>query len=193
MSHKTIILGEANVGKTNIVLRLCNNEFNKYEQATISCTFQLIKMGDKLLELWDTCGQEKFDALIPMYYRDAKVVLIVYDVTDEHSINKANYWIKKIKEFEYRARIILVANKIDLKHKIKTNKIDELKELTNQYIEISAKEGKHLDTLKQYIIDEINIYNEVSQQVNMWRSKEKKKIVSLNEKKNKKKKSWCPC
>ena len=35
------------------------------------------------LMLYDTAGQEKFKSLIPMYIRDAAVILIVYDITSD--------------------------------------------------------------------------------------------------------------
>lgn len=41
------------------------------------------------LNLWDTAGQEKFDALTKLYFKNAEAAIIVYDVTNETSFEKA--------------------------------------------------------------------------------------------------------
>jgi GTPase SAR1 family protein len=33
--------------------------------------------------IWDTAGQEKFDSLTKLYFKDAEAALIVYDVTNK--------------------------------------------------------------------------------------------------------------
>lgn len=32
-------------------------------------------------QIWDTAGQENFRSLVPMFLRDAKIALLVYDIT----------------------------------------------------------------------------------------------------------------
>ena len=45
--------------------------------------------GKMKLNLWDTAGQEKFDALTKLYFKNAEAAIIVYDVTNEVSFEKA--------------------------------------------------------------------------------------------------------
>jgi Ras-related protein Rab-21 len=40
------------------------------------------------LSLWDTAGQEKYGALVPVYYKLADGAILLYDVTDEDSFQK---------------------------------------------------------------------------------------------------------
>ena len=52
------------------------------------------------LNLWDTAGQEKFDALTKMYFKGAQAAIIVYDVTNELSFEKAQKWVQELQDQE---------------------------------------------------------------------------------------------
>lgn len=43
--------------------------------------------------MWDTAGQERFRSLVPMYYRNADAVAIIFDVSDRESFNQVKSWI----------------------------------------------------------------------------------------------------
>lgn len=45
-------------------------------------------------QLWDAAGQERFRALMPLYYRGAQAAILVYDVTDETSLQDIKFWIE---------------------------------------------------------------------------------------------------
>jgi Ras-related protein Rab-7A len=44
------------------------------------------------LQIWDTAGQERFQSLGVAFYRGADACLLVYDVTDPHSLDNLNNW-----------------------------------------------------------------------------------------------------
>ncbi|KAJ3377210.1 Vacuolar protein sorting-associated protein 21 [Entophlyctis sp. JEL0112] len=82
---KLVLLGEAAVGKSSLVLRFVNNEFPKKKEPTIGAAFltQKCRLEDKIIkfEIWDTAGQERFAPLAPMYYRNAQAAVVAYDIT----------------------------------------------------------------------------------------------------------------
>jgi Ras-related protein Rab-5C len=82
---KLVLLGEAAVGKSSLVLRFVNNEFQENKEPTIGAAFltQKCKVDDNIIkfEIWDTAGQERFHSLAPMYYRNAQAAIVAYDVT----------------------------------------------------------------------------------------------------------------
>ena len=82
---KLVLLGEAAVGKSSLVLRFVNNEFQENKEPTIGAAFltQKCKLDDKIIkfEIWDTAGQERFHSLAPMYYRNAQAAVVAYDLT----------------------------------------------------------------------------------------------------------------
>lgn len=116
---KLVLLGEAAVGKSSLVLRFVSDEFQENKEPTIGAAFltQRCSIGDRTIkfEIWDTAGQERFASLAPMYYRNAQAALVVYDITKPASFIKARHWVKELHEQASPGIIIaLVGNKADL-------------------------------------------------------------------------------
>ncbi|KAJ3415059.1 Ras- protein Rab-5C [Chytridiales sp. JEL 0842] len=116
---KLVLLGEAAVGKSSLVLRFVHNEFQENKEPTIGAAFttQKCKLEDKIIkfEIWDTAGQERFHSLAPMYYRNAQAAIVAYDITKPASLEKAKAWVKELqRQANPNIIIALVGNKLDL-------------------------------------------------------------------------------
>ncbi len=117
---KTVIIGEGGSGKSSIIKRLLYNKYNDFLDSTIGAQFFTKKIGDSnKLEIWDTCGQERYRSLIPMYLRNAVIVCIVIslDKSNESIDNEKQYWLNYLQQnhtmsVEYKK--ILLYNKSDL-------------------------------------------------------------------------------
>ena len=51
------------------------------------------------LQIWDTAGQEKFNAITQNYYRNCDGIFLVYDVTNENSFNNVSNWLRNIQKY----------------------------------------------------------------------------------------------
>ena len=73
---KLVLLGEAAVGKSSLVLRFVKGHFTEFQESTIGAAFmtQTLALDDTTVkfEIWDTAGQERYHSLAPMYYRGAQ-------------------------------------------------------------------------------------------------------------------------
>ncbi len=91
ISIKTIICGDAGVGKTCILQRLAGNAFDPEQRSTIGVDFIVRTFCAQpsnrqyKLQLWDTCGQERFATVTAAYYRGAQVILFVFDLCKKES------------------------------------------------------------------------------------------------------------
>ena len=129
---KIVLLGDVSVGKTSIASRYCKNSFNDHHINTIGGAYQQQKVvlnnGAMVkLHIWDTSGQERFRAMTNLYYRDAQVAILTYDITNESSFNSIEFWIKELRYKVENENMILclVGNKCDVninERKIMTNK-----------------------------------------------------------------------
>ncbi|RFU32553.1 hypothetical protein B7463_g3773, partial [Scytalidium lignicola] len=117
---KLVLLGESAVGKSSIVLRFVKDAFDSYRESTIGAAFltQTISLDDTTtvkFEIWDTAGQERYKSLAPMYYRNANCAVVVYDITQASSLDKAKAWVKELqRQANENIIIALAGNKLDL-------------------------------------------------------------------------------
>ncbi|CAI6767726.1 VPS21 [Saccharomyces cerevisiae] len=155
-SIKLVLLGEAAVGKSSIVLRFVSNDFAENKEPTIGAAFLtqrvIINEHTVKFEIWDTAGQERFASLAPMYYRNAQAALVVYDVTKPQSFIKARHWVKELHEQASKDIIIaLVGNKIDMLQEGGERKVarEEGEKLAEEkgllFFETSAKTGENVN------------------------------------------------
>ena len=121
-SIKVVLIGESGVGKTSIISKFTKGIFNQDIMSTNGATFSTkkkeFKNSKKTLsfEIWDTAGQEKYRSLAKMFFKDAAVALIVYDITNKESFEELKkYWLNIIKENGPQKMIMyIVGNKYDL-------------------------------------------------------------------------------
>ncbi|MCJ1403662.1 GTP-binding protein of the rab/ypt [Xylographa trunciseda] len=112
--------GESAVGKSSLVLRFVKDQFDDYRESTIGAAFltQTIALDDSTtvkFEIWDTAGQERYKSLAPMYYRNANCAVVVYDITQASSLDKAKAWVKELqRQANENIIIALAGNKLDL-------------------------------------------------------------------------------
>jgi len=147
--YKLIFLGDQSVGKSCILNRFMNDTFTEEYQATIGLDFQSknvqIDNQDIHLLLYDTAGQEKFRALIPMYTRDANIILLVYDVTSKDSFLHLSDWLRDLTNVKKEEVIFaVVGNKTDLddRREVNSNEGENYaKEHDFIFAEVSAKTG----------------------------------------------------
>ena len=125
---KIILVGESGTGKTSLISSVQGLTF--YEGTQLSTVISsFIKLSIKISEkdycinLWDTIGQERYRSLTNIFLNGSKIVIFVFDITNEESFNELDFWFKLIKD-ELGKNVIkgIAANKYDL---IDEQKIDE--------------------------------------------------------------------
>ena len=151
---KIILIGSPSVGKTSIFRKFTSEDFSINCKATITVESRIkyLKVDENLyvkLNLWDTCGAEKYLSLTRQYYRDAQAAILVFDLTDQNTFNDIkNIWLNDIKNYGDKNTVIaIVGNKLDLIEKRKVTEsqvVNFCRENGFKYIETSAKEGTNI-------------------------------------------------
>lgn len=154
-AFKIVLLGESSVGKTSIASTFTGSSFNEKIESTIGAAyFTIVREIDnkqRRVEIWDTAGQERYHSLAPMYYRGAKGALVVFDITNENSFERAKKWvIELVKVAKVDIVITLVGNKSDLKknRQVQYETADNYAKTNNlTYFETSAKNNSNIDLI----------------------------------------------
>ena len=105
--NQLIIIGDKNVGKTSIITRFINNQFNDYNNDFIDFYKRIIKLNnnqDFKLQIWDIFDKERFRSFNKKFYQDCVIVILVYDITSKESFEniKNIYW-KEIKTYDQKS------------------------------------------------------------------------------------------
>ena len=161
-TFKVVLLGDAGVGKSSIVMRYVNNEFYDMQESTIGAAFftkihSIDNNNNISLQIWDTAGQERYQSLAPMYYRDSQLILIVFDVTCRYSFVRANAMLLETTERCGNSLICLIGNKCDVMNReISDSEIHDYVRTKNiLYFGTSAKTGAGVSEMFDHLSIEL--------------------------------------
>ena len=161
---KVVLLGEAGVGKTSIIARYVSNSFSDVIMSTTGASFANKKVeidSDHKIkfQIWDTAGQERFRSLAKIFYQNASVAVLVYDITRRESFERLKeFWIKEIKENAPSDIILAIAGNKNDKYEFELVSLKEGKELAESINAIfkstSAMESHGIEDLFKAIAEE---------------------------------------
>jgi len=87
---KVILVGDSGVGKTSMINRYLKQFKNHIDSTVTTSYYTKLEVIDdyKLnLQIWDTVGQEQYRSLNTLFFKDAQICLMVYDITKEDSFS----------------------------------------------------------------------------------------------------------
>ncbi|KAL4469726.1 hypothetical protein ABPG73_017751 [Tetrahymena malaccensis] len=192
---KVALLGETQVGKTQIVNRYLDNQFNQIYDPTIGgyLTQKLYQNDNLKIYFFDLSGNQKYQPTNNLFLKDTDIVVIVYSIVDRNSFLQVENQINKARKYcQNFSDIILIGNKSDM---------EEQRQITYEegrnfafalgvtyFFETSAKENKEItESLK--IIFSLAAIRE--QQLSLKRQQSQTKKLDGGQKQNKKTTNCC--
>ena len=182
---KMILLGDSGVGKTSIIGRYVDNSFSNDEESSSSMTYiqKKIKIDNQKINLsiWDTVGQERYRSLTKLFFKDTKIVILVYAINKKETFDGLIYWLNLYKDsIGDEATLGVAGNKSDLFLEQQVDEEEAKKFAENNqalFSLVSAKENKaELDSYINNLVKEyLKKYGLISEE------KKEKKIIKLNE------------
>ncbi|XP_070196201.1 ras-related protein Rab-23-like [Littorina saxatilis] len=164
---KVVVVGNGAVGKSSMIQRYCKGIFTKDYKKTIGVDFleRQIEVGgeDVRLMLWDTAGQEEFDAITKAYYRGAQACVLAFSTVDRDSFDAVETWKRKVEDEVGEIAMVIVQNKIDLIDDalVQPEEAENLaKKLRLRFYRTSVKENLNVDEVFRYLaekyLDQLN-------------------------------------
>ncbi|MFX0187448.1 MAG: GTP-binding protein [Candidatus Hodarchaeota archaeon] len=156
LKYKIILAGSLGVGKSSLITRFCDNVFYERTRSTIGVEFRkkVVALENEIdieMNIWDFGGEERFRVLFPSYCNGASAALILYDTTNEDSLDDIKNWVKIIDGNALENVIkVLIGSKIDLKDN-RVISMAEAKKTSQKFncigdpIETSSKTGENVE------------------------------------------------
>jgi small GTP-binding protein len=151
---KIVLIGNGGVGKTSLIRRFTQDTFQKQYIKTIGAQFSIdqrqIENDQVSLILWDIAGQDKFNFMRALFYKDTKAAVIVYSLEmnkmGKKSLEDVKTWYEDLTKHCGKIPIAVFANKVDIAYENVVD-IDKIKEIIGNneslgYFVTSAKTGQ---------------------------------------------------
>ena len=177
---KVSLIGDSGTGKTSILIRFIEDYFAEDTKSTIGVDFKLVSLQldsnvYAKMQIWDTCGSERFKSLTSSFIKTCSAFILVFDLTRPSTFQSIENWIKTIRENISPKFMILIGNKSDLIEQRAVNKnfiLEYCQKHFFNYMEISAKTSNNIEKM----------FKEVAYQLYMnAKNKEKdKNLKSVN-------------
>eukprot|EP00602_Paraphysomonas_sp_CaronLab_P003486 CAMPEP_0185024186 /NCGR_PEP_ID=MMETSP1103-20130426/7157_1 /TAXON_ID=36769 /ORGANISM="Paraphysomonas bandaiensis, Strain Caron Lab Isolate" /LENGTH=210 /DNA_ID=CAMNT_0027557087 /DNA_START=77 /DNA_END=709 /DNA_ORIENTATION=+ len=166
---KILLIGDAGVGKSSILLQFTDGYFNDNLQSTIGVDFK-VKVMDVAgpdgrpkrvkVTIWDTAGQERFRTLTSSYYRGAQGIILVYDVTRKETFDSLSMWLQEVEQFSMgggkEVVKLLVGNKVDQQRVVSREDADEWARSRGMlFMEASAKTKEGISQVFNEVVQKI--------------------------------------
>lgn len=141
---KVVLLGKEYGGKTSLVERYLHDRFQgdipyqntigaAYGAKRLTVNGKTITMG-----IWDTAGSERYESMSKIYYRGASAAVICFDLSDNYSFERAQFWVKELRKNEENCRIYLCGTKKDLIENDRRARMIDYHSVTDYADEIGA-------------------------------------------------------
>ena len=177
---KVALIGDSGTGKTSILIRFIEDYFLEDTKSTIGVDFKIVSLqldskAYAKMQIWDTCGSERFKSLTSSFIKTCSAFILVFDLTRPSSFQSIENWIKTIRENISPKFMILIGNKSDLIEQRAVNKnfiLEYCQKRFFNYMEISAKTNNNIERM----------FKEVAYQLymNIKKNEKDKNIKSVN-------------
>ena len=152
---KVSLIGDSATGKTSILLRFIDDYFTEDTKSTIGVDFKIVSLllepkVHAKMQIWDTCGSERFKSLTSSFIKTCSAFILVFDLTRTSTFQNIEHWIRTIKENTSPKFLILIGNKSDLVEQRALNKdfiLEYCQKHFFNYLEISAKNNSNIEIM----------------------------------------------
>ncbi|KAK3763846.1 hypothetical protein RRG08_050210 [Elysia crispata] len=161
---KVVLGGTDHVGKTSLIQRFVHGKYQDAYMATIGVDFMVkeleTKNGDTVkLQVWDLAGQERFRTITYSYYRGARGMLLVYDVTNKESFKHIEQALDEVRNYAAEDIVIfLIGNKADNNDSKREVTFEEGKQFADEnnlpFLETSARDDVNVNEAFEEFVDQ---------------------------------------
>ena len=115
---KVVICGDEKTGKTKLFDRIVDDTFTDGYFMTIGSDYKfcnrIVPGANVTLEIWDTGGSPQYRGVLPIFFTDADIVIVVFDVTNAKSFEAVPGFVTDARNWvNAPCDVAIFGNKID--------------------------------------------------------------------------------
>ncbi|HMF31242.1 MAG TPA: Rab family GTPase [Candidatus Lokiarchaeia archaeon] len=150
---KFVVIGDAGVGKTSVIMQFVEGKFEEDYRATIGLnvlahSYTLMGNTEILFQIWDIGAQDYFRRVRSSYYTGAHACYILYDITNRESFDHVQAWYDEMMQHVGTCPVVLIGNKADLEADRQVSAEEALQlaqKIEASFLETSAKTGQNVE------------------------------------------------
>ena len=174
-SYYIAVLGDCNVGKSELIRKYINPEDNDMNDSLIGIDVLEKKIGNnEILKIIETSGQERDKGVTNIIYKNAIAYIIVFDMNNEESYNNIKLWLDLIENNAHKIDpIIYIVGIENDEGNTNVKKKEDIEVFLGGYKKIkkidyeiiNTKTNKNINKVFEGIIEMINISKEGNNQL----------------------------
>lgn len=153
------MIGEAQTGKTSLMVKYVENRFDEDYLVTIGVSYmeKTVPAGNVniVFSIWDLGGQSEYQHMLPLVTNDSVALLFIFDLCRKATLSAVREWYRKARQLNKNAVPILVGTKFDLLIQSEQENIDSITKQAKKFakamkaplIFVSAKESININKL----------------------------------------------
>ncbi|XP_054721510.1 uncharacterized protein LOC129231257 [Uloborus diversus] len=160
MLAKICLVGPKGVGKSTMASRFDKDAFSKFLRGTAIANYKMVIGNYKMdLEIWDTCGEDRFRCMGPIFYKATRAAMCMFDMASKQSFIDLQAWVVGVQQTANDECIfVLLGNKKDLSGSREVTEKEALKyaeSIGATYFEICATSGEGVDKVFDHIVSSL--------------------------------------
>eukprot|EP01038_Epipyxis_sp_PR26KG_P008574 gene8574-11586_t len=131
------LVGDAQVGKTTLMVKYVENKFDEDYIQTLGVNFMEKRINLRNTEItftiWDLGGQREFLSMLPLVCNDAVAIFFMFDLSRKPTLNSIKEWYRQARGLNRTAHAFLVGTKYDIYITLPPEEMDEIDKLARKY------------------------------------------------------------
>mmetsp|Transcript_42114 Transcript_42114/g.83738 ORF Transcript_42114/g.83738 Transcript_42114/m.83738 type:complete len:211 (+) Transcript_42114:57-689(+) len=131
------LVGDAQVGKTTLMVKYVENKFDEDYIQTLGVNFLektvVLRNTEITFSIWDLGGQREFLSMLPLVCNDAVAIFFMFDLSRKSTLLSVKEWYRQARGLNRTAQAFLVGTKFDLYTTLPPEDIEEIDKLARKY------------------------------------------------------------
>lgn len=131
------LVGDAQVGKTTLMVKYVENKFDEDYIQTLGVNFMeksiVLRNTEITFSIWDLGGHAEFLHMLPLVCNEAVAIFFMFDLSRKSTLLNVKEWYRQARGLNRSAHTFLIGTKYDVYTGLPPEEIEEIDKLARKY------------------------------------------------------------